>query len=51
MHSDGATQDRLLNWLDEEPRPPFRRIPAAVLKSALLRGQAKGFWLMGTIAS
>lgn len=48
VHSDGATQDRLLNWLDKEPRPPFRRIPPAVLKSALLRGQAKGFWLKGT---
>ena len=48
VHTDGPTEDRLLNWLDKEPRPPFRRIPPAVLKSALLRGQAKGFWLKGT---
>lgn len=48
VHTDAATQDRLLNWLDKDPRPPFRRIPPAVLKSALLRGQAKGFWLKGT---
>lgn len=48
VHTDPATQDRLLKWLDKEPRPPFRRMPPAVLKSALLRGQAKGFWLRGT---
>ncbi|KOV89875.1 hypothetical protein ADL03_00010 [Nocardia sp. NRRL S-836] len=48
VHTDGSTEDRLLNWLDKEPRPPFRRVPPAVLKSALLRGQAKGFWLKGT---
>jgi hypothetical protein len=48
VHAAGDIGDRLQRWLDKEHLRPFRRLPAEVLESALLQGEAKGLWLRGT---
>lgn len=47
VRCDEATERRLQRWLDKAPRPPFTRIPARALESALHRGDAKSLWLRG----
>lgn len=44
----GPVRDALQKWLDKPPLPHLRRIPAAVLEDALLRGESKSLWLRGT---
>jgi hypothetical protein len=50
IHTDDGLGNRLQRGLDRPPRPAFRRVPAPILETALLQGEAKGLWLRGTHA-
>ncbi|GGL37562.1 hypothetical protein GCM10012283_20210 [Phycicoccus endophyticus] len=44
---DGTIEAKLQRWLDASPRPVFRRVPAGIINSTLLSGDAKNLWLRG----
>ncbi len=48
VHTASDVDGRLQRWLDRQPAPPYRRMRAEVLESALLQGEARGLWLRGT---
>lgn len=48
LHAPGPVRDALRRWLDGPAVTGLRRVPAAVLEGALLRGEAKSLWLRGT---
>lgn len=50
VHCDPAVRDRLLRWIDREPKPELRRVDHAILQGAFIQGEAKGLWLRGTHA-
>lgn len=50
VHCDSAVRESLERWLVTDPRPPFRKVPPAVLHEAFLEGEIRGLWLRGTHA-
>ncbi|GAA5174369.1 hypothetical protein GCM10023321_78040 [Pseudonocardia eucalypti] len=48
LHAPGPVRDALRRWLDGPAGTTLRRVPAAALEGALLRGEAKSLWLRGT---
>jgi len=47
VHCDGPRRDALQRWLDGSPRPPYRRVPPAIINATFLTGEAKSLWLRG----
>lgn len=47
VHGDASLRQAILRWIDSDSPPPFRRVSAAILQGAFLRGAARGLWLHG----
>ena len=48
VRADGYLADALQRWLDREPKPMFRRIPADILENVVFRsGEVTNLWLRG----
>lgn len=48
VQSESALRRSLWHWINHEPRPPFRPVPAAILQGAFVRGVTRNLWLHGT---